>query len=436
MLKPGLLIPIILLFFTADLVADEIAVTRPEMKKKLEALKSRTSRLHLPPLTPEEIASGRRSVNNGRLRSLYLPDSWRSFVISGWGGTRRSSDRTSKLNQLQKTSDYGFKTRLFWVVSRSNDCQYCLGHQELKLKRVGMTDDEVAALDGLWERFPASEQAALQATRQLTVSPHQMDQLDLKGLRKHFEDAEIIDLIYTVARYNNVNRWTSATGIPQDQSFGGSEPSVLDTPTSSDFTNITSKVAPLDVSHRPAWESWEQFENQLRLAREREPALKIPTVRSAALKLVEDTPGVIPPQWFVALSDLPIALDAWAQRQALVREGTTSPNLRIKIAWVTARENRAWYAAGHAWARAQAAQMTSETLQSFDQLVESSEADEAQALKFARKLTSLPHKINDADVQALKSYYSDQEIAEIIQLVADANAFDRFSEALNLPLED
>jgi hypothetical protein len=61
------------------------ALTRPEMKQRLEALRQRQSRLPLPPPTEAEIASGRSLVNNGRLRSLYLPTSWTSFVIAGWG---------------------------------------------------------------------------------------------------------------------------------------------------------------------------------------------------------------------------------------------------------------------------------------------------------------------------------------------------------------
>ena len=56
----------------------EPARTRPEMKKQIEALKNREARIPLPALTSEETASGRRSVNNGRLRSLYLPESWQT----------------------------------------------------------------------------------------------------------------------------------------------------------------------------------------------------------------------------------------------------------------------------------------------------------------------------------------------------------------------
>ena len=68
------------------------------------------------------------------------------------------------------TLDYKFKVALFWIVSRTNNCQYCLGHQESKLLRAGMTEDEIAALDFDWKQFTPAEQAAFALTRKLTLA--------------------------------------------------------------------------------------------------------------------------------------------------------------------------------------------------------------------------------------------------------------------------
>ncbi len=415
------------------------ASTRPEMKQRIEALKLRTSRLPLPAPTEQEIASGRSLVNNGRLRSIYLPSSWQSFVISGWGGgsSRRPAGGTAAtLKALEADPSYGFKTRLFWIVSRANDCQYCLGHQELKLKRVGMTDDQIASLDCRWDSFPPNEQAAMKATRKLTLTPQQFSEKDVADLKQHFSDAEIIDIIYTVSRYNAVNRWTSSTGIPQDQSFGGTEHSELNTPTSTEFASVPSKVIPLDSKPRQEWENREQFEAALQAARMRSPAVGIPSVEVARNILAKDCPGVIPPVWFQAIANLSVALDAWGQRQALAREGKTPPELRILIAWISARENRAWYAAGHARVRYRASGGDETVLYSFADLENAATTPgHAEALRFACKLTSAPQTIVDEDITRLKQHFTDFEVAEIIQLTCDANAFDRFTESLRLPLE-
>ena len=417
---------------------DGLAPTRPEMKKRIEALKERTSRLALPAPTPQELASGRSLVNNGRLRSIYLPSSWQSFVITGWGGgsTRPPAGGTANLlKTMEADPSYAFKTRLFWIVSRANDCRYCLGHQELKLKRVGMTDDQIASLDSRWESFPAKEQAAIKATRKLTVTPYLFGEKDIAELKQHFSDAEVIDIIYTVSRYNAVNRWTSATGIPQDQKFGGEAHSELDTPTSPEFASVPSIVIPAEAKPRQPWESRDDVLAALKQAHNRTPVVSLPTMDSARNILAKDCPGATPPVWFQAMSGQSIALDAWGQRQAMAREGKTPIDLRILITWVTARENRAWYAAGHARARYLASGGDESLLYSLADIEKGTTPAKAEALRFAQKLTSLPHQINDADVTRLKEFFTDFEVAEIIQLTGDSNAFDRFTEALRLPLE-
>lgn len=415
------------------------ALTRPEMKERLESLRNREPRLPLPPPTEAERASGRSLVNNSRLRSLHLPASWTSYLIPGWGGSaaarQPSGGSAAVLNALQSRPDYAFKTRVFWVVSRANDCQYCLGHQELKLRRAGMLENQIAALDGNWDLQPPSERAAFAAARTLTLRPHEFGEAEASGLLKAYQPAELIDLLYTIARYNSVNRWTSATGIPQDQSFGGEDHPPLNTPTAVEFSKVKSEVVPSQPLPRAAWETWAVYETQATAAKSRAPLVPLPDVAAARTVLATETPGITPPNWFLALSHLPIARDAWVQREARVREGRSPLELRLLISWVTARENRAWYAAEHARMRYAAGGRDTTPLASFESLESTVAPGWAEALRFARKLTSAPQSIGDADVARLREHFSDAETAEIIDSTGDANAFDRFTESLRLPLE-
>lgn len=424
--------------FGAD-VGSGVTKTRPEMKQRIEALKGREARLPLPPLTPEEIAAGKRSVNNGRLRSLYLPESWQqsrnTSPASGQGSRNGGTQNiNSILNQAQQAPDYAFKTRLFWIVSRTNDCQYCLGHQELKLRRAGMTEDQIASLDSRWNAFPANEQAAMKFTRKVTLTPHLVTNEDIAEVKKHFLDELFVDILLTIAGNNSTNRWTASTGIPQDKSFGGDEPSQLDTPTSDEFAKVETKVAPLDYKPRAAWESRTDVEAALMACRNRVPSIKLPSMDAARQALASDTPGVTPPIWVQAAAYSPAsALRLWKHRQATVRDGKLDPKLKAEIAWVVARENRAWYSLAHARMRLNAMGVNDETL--FGTGVDSSNSTEQEVIAFARKLTSAPHTIVDEDVARLRKLFSDHEVAEIIFLICDANMFDRFTEMLRLPLE-
>jgi hypothetical protein len=89
-------------------------VTRPEMKVMLEEVKARKPRIPLPELTEEEKTKlGERGASyESRLRYHYLPGGEpRSFL----GG--RDPDPNMSL-------DNRFKVELFWIVSRTNNCQY------------------------------------------------------------------------------------------------------------------------------------------------------------------------------------------------------------------------------------------------------------------------------------------------------------------------
>ncbi len=120
------------------------------MKELLEDLKARKPRIPLPDLTDDEKQKlGNRADDyEYRLRYHYMPQGEQRG-----GGFSRGSDPNMSL-------DYPFKTKLFWIASRMNNCQYCLGHQEIKLAVAGVDEDTLAALDGDWSEFTPKEQAA------------------------------------------------------------------------------------------------------------------------------------------------------------------------------------------------------------------------------------------------------------------------------------
>ena len=101
----------------ADEAADRplpVPLTRPEMKQALEDLKGRKPRIPLPELAEEDKARLGERANSyeSRLRYHYLPGG-----DARGGGFSRDPDPNASL-------DYAFKTMLFWIVSRANNCHY------------------------------------------------------------------------------------------------------------------------------------------------------------------------------------------------------------------------------------------------------------------------------------------------------------------------
>ncbi len=95
---------------------------RDEMKQVLESLKMRQPRLPFP-TTPMVEAS----ATNGRFRSFYLPESWTSgprlAAPPASGGTPGAAI-AGRIVDPAMTLDPTFKVRLFWIVSRVNNCHY------------------------------------------------------------------------------------------------------------------------------------------------------------------------------------------------------------------------------------------------------------------------------------------------------------------------
>jgi AhpD family alkylhydroperoxidase len=191
---------------------------REEILKALDNLKHRQPRLPLPadeptetPVTPPGNHSGLGGgiVNNARMRNKYLP----TELQTRSGGTSQGSPSGPQ-------PDFGlpteFSTQLFWIVSRLNNCHYCLGHQETKLKSAGATEESLLALDTNWATFPLKQQVAFHFTKKLTFAPHTVSDADIEELQKFFSNQQILDMTFLVGRYNSTNRWTDSLGIPQE----------------------------------------------------------------------------------------------------------------------------------------------------------------------------------------------------------------------------
>lgn len=76
-----------------------------------------------------------------------------------------------------------------------------------------IAEDWSALKTGNYGRFSAKEQAALAYAEKLTRSSKDITDADVAGLKKHFSDAEIVDLHLLVGLANLTNRFTDPLGL-------------------------------------------------------------------------------------------------------------------------------------------------------------------------------------------------------------------------------
>ena len=323
------------------------------------------------------------------------------------------------------------------MVSRGNNCHYCLGHQELKLQYIGLDDDTIAALDSDWSGFSPREQAAMKFARRLTMEPQAVGDADVAELKNQFSDPEIIELAFAIARFNATNRWTDGVGLPQETQFGDGRKIELDSPTSDQFQHAKSIVVPKSSPTRSTFKKWDEVEAKIEASRSRKSRVTLPTDASAQKVLADAIGDRAPLVWEQALAALPVNGPAFVNIwNAITTDKNLSPRLKAEIAFIAAVNNGAWYAAAHAAHRLKRLSASSADLNSLLIDHEPDESGAETAYHLAVKSTRDPHLITDADVAAVRKHFTDRETAEILQVICMANLFDRFTESLGLPVDD
>jgi alkylhydroperoxidase family enzyme len=405
-------------------VPKPVPASRPELKTALEALKQRQPRLPLP--SP---ADGVASLDK------YLPETWGRGGGLGYfpqiyaSGAGKGAGPDGKLDSL--LTDLSF-----WVVSRGNNCQYCLGHQELKLRVSGLNDDTIAALDSDWNRFDSRQQATLTFARKLTLEPHLVSDADIAKLKKELSDQKVIEFAFTIAVFNSVNRWTDGLGLPQERDLRDDEGNTLTTPTSKQFLETKSIVTATVRTPRPPLATPAEAQQAIAAGQTRAPRVALPA-KDAARRELHDVIGDRDPyEWERALIQVPVNgkthVKAW---NAILSDNNLSPRLKAELTFITSMNNQAWYAAAHAAHRLKQLGASPVDLTSLIGDQEPSQGGAAAAYRLAAKSTTDPHLITDADVANVRKHYSDAETAMIMQVICLANLFDRFTTALGLPLE-
>lgn len=437
-----------------------VPVTRTEIKQVLEGSKHSHPRLPLPPLSDEQRqraeraaaeGQGRGIVNNGRMRNYYLAPELRSEFTSRAGNpgenvrpaNRQGLSVRSGAADRSMPLDPTFRVMFFWLVARLNNCYYCLGHQEVKLKAAGVSDDRLAALDTDWSVFTPAERAAFFFVRKLGRRPHEIVGADIEALRKHYNDREILDIIVSTGGFTAMTRWTGGLMIPQE------EYRVYLTPTSEAYRDRPSQVAPLDpkapagarvcypaAANRPPLESRTEVEAKLAACRSRTPRLPLVADEQARALLPAGWPTGELPQWVRLLAAFPEAGTARILSLHAARDkGSLDRTLRAQIAWIAARQDRAWYALGHARHRLHELGQSDDAIFALDRTTDGLDEGRRAVFSLARKLTVDPALVTDADVEAIRKHFSDRETAEVVYVITTAAFFDRVTEAAGLQLE-
>ncbi len=441
-------------------------MTRPELKQMIESVKQRTPRIPLPELTEADRAALGDQVENyeSRLRYHYLrgiePNRPTPPPATSTSGTSGSTPR-GREQDAKFSLDNAFKIELFWIASRLNNCQYCIGHQETKLLAAGRSEDQIAALDGHWLSLDEKQQIAFRFCQKLTREPYRLDDRDIETLKAHFSDLQILEMILSVSGNNWINRWKEGVAVPQRQDEGGysrlasdvakgSDPSLPRgsylTPTSPRYQNLTSKLMPVPSDTQLAQQA-PTSKNLLALSRD-EVLQKIEQTRARPCRIplvdVEETGRVFPdlpkgshvPNYARLLAHFPSAGKARLETiRSAETGGDLAPLLKAQLSWIVARQDGAWYALGRAYDQLRAMGQSNDQIFLLDTDWKTFPSKERSLFTIAKKLGASPVALTDFQVAEGLEAAGARDVVQTVSYVAAQASFDRLTEAAGLPLE-
>jgi uncharacterized peroxidase-related enzyme len=113
------------------------------------------------------------------------------------------------------------------VVSKLNACDYCVAHHAPALTIEGLSSEAIASLPAIEHpEFDEIDRLVVEYARRVTEQPGRIRDAMFERLRRHFSEAQIVELTLRIALTGFYNRFNDALQIDDDgaaaaESFAG-----------------------------------------------------------------------------------------------------------------------------------------------------------------------------------------------------------------------
>ena len=187
-----------------------------DLQKRLECQRDRKPRLPVPVWDdvkknlPEAMAARPTRIVWNLVCSGYVPElavPWSISTRTMWAET--NPDRI-------------FEESLFWIQTRSIECNYCMGHCEMLLEVAGLDKNAVAErtrklASSDWSVFPADEQRAYAYARKLSKTPWSLTAADYQTLEADFGPDKAMATFWWLCRGLYMTRVSDGFQLPLER---------------------------------------------------------------------------------------------------------------------------------------------------------------------------------------------------------------------------
>lgn len=110
----------------------------------------------------------------------------------------------------------GFKRLVAYMASRTHGCNYSMAHAAEAAHRVGMSDEKLEAVTEYRTSplFTEAERVALDFTVAAASQPNGVTDELFEKLKRHWSDAQIVEIAGAVALNGFLNRWNDTLAVP------------------------------------------------------------------------------------------------------------------------------------------------------------------------------------------------------------------------------
>ena len=185
--------------------------SRAEVETALAAARKRTPRLPL--------------VEEVKARAL-LPESWPKDPLPQWVRLLANFPRDGKgrivgLRAADRgTRDSGsgdlkplLKAQVSWIIARQDRAWYAVGEARGRLRRLGLSDDQIYKLDGSWKEYTPAERAQFTLARKLAATPIVLTDREVAEALKLTSPRAVLQLITYTTNRSFFDRVTEAAGL-------------------------------------------------------------------------------------------------------------------------------------------------------------------------------------------------------------------------------
>lgn len=142
-----------------------------------------------------------------------------NFEMENWPELREAANGLFKLVFPGKLVSGELKQFVFTAASLASGCTHCQSHGSYHLHKIGISDEKIQAL---WsyqtsDEFTDAERAALDLGFAAGTAPSSSGPEHFAELRKHFSDAQIIEIVAVIAIGGFLNRWNDTIATVTDQ---------------------------------------------------------------------------------------------------------------------------------------------------------------------------------------------------------------------------